>query len=59
MDFLKSEQVGNANRNTHPFERLISMGSGLLDAISVPLTGYAKHKKIIQITSSTIIEKLC
>lgn len=35
------------------------MGSGLLDAISVPLTGYAKHKKTIQITSSTIIEKLC
>lgn len=23
----------------NPFERLISMGSGLLDAISVPLTG--------------------
>lgn len=35
------------------------MGSGLLDAISVPLTGYAKHKKTIQIISSTIIEKLC
>lgn len=59
MDFLKSEQVGNVNRNTHPFERLISMGSGLLDAISVPLTGYVKHKKTIQITSSIIIEKLC
>lgn len=59
MDFLKSEQVGNVNRNTYPFERLISMGSGLLDAISVPLTGYVKHKKTIQIISSTIIEKLC
>jgi len=35
------------------------MGSGLLDAISVPLTGYVKHKKTIQITSSIIIEKLC
>lgn len=43
----------------NPFERLISMGSGLLDAISVPLTGYVKHKKTIQIISSTIIEKLC
>lgn len=47
------------SRNTHPLEGLISMGSGLLDAISVPLTGYVKDKETIQITTSTIVEKLC
>lgn len=31
----------------NPFERFVSMGFGLLDAISVPLTGYVENKTII------------
>lgn len=59
MAFLESEEVGNVSRNTHPFEGLISMGSGLLDAVSVPLTGYVKDRETIQIRTSTTIEKWC